>query len=438
MSKRGFSGAMMKSFGAKDHQVTVTGVEQLTPHFIRLWMQYETVFDDALVAPTAWLRFWFPSADGSDEEHQRAYTLVDPDPDAGTFGIDAVLHEPAGPASAWIASARIGDTLAAQTLASSNFELPPELPAGYLVIGDSASIPGIRGILQTVPDDVPIELYLEEHDPLDRLIPLDEHPLLTLHWVPRTGEDSLAAAIESRDWSNWSAWAACEAGSLQQLKSRLRDDFGFPRADVYALAYWNEGRAFGKRRSRAEEKAARQTQAAVEPASPPASEAPAARGSWRSQAGRRLLAPLKSTLWAAGVLQGLVTIVQLLPYVLLVSFATLLLQSAPADQLWGLGWWTVLLLGLGTLLATGLMLWLHAVDANFARDLRQRLLGKLARVRSGWFDSGGSGKVKQVVTDDTLALHYLVTHAVLDAVAAAVAPIAVLIYRSSLTGGSRW
>jgi ATP-binding cassette subfamily B protein IrtA len=46
----------------------------------------------------------------------------------------------------------------------------------------------------------------------------------------------------------------------------------------------------------------------------------------------------------------------------------------------------------------------------------------------GWFTARGSGSVKQLVSDDTLSLHYLVTHAIPDAVAAVVAPVAVLVY----------
>ena len=68
------------------------------------------------------------------------------------------------------------------------------------------------------------------------------------------------------------------------------------------------------------------------------------------------------------------------------------------------------------------------IDARFARDLRTRLLTKLARLPLGWFTARSSGSVKQLVTDDTLALHYLVTHAIPDAVNAVVAPVAVLIY----------
>jgi ATP-binding cassette subfamily B protein IrtA len=42
------------------------------------------------------------------------------------------------------------------------------------------------------------------------------------------------------------------------------------------------------------------------------------------------------------------------------------------------------------------------------------------------------------VQDDTLSLHYLITHAIPDAVAAVIAPVAVLVYLLSWTGASRW
>lgn len=130
----------------------------------------------------------------------------------------------------------------------------------------------------------------------------------------------------------------------------------------------------------------------------------------------------------AAIAQAIITLVQLAPFVLLVELSRRLLTGADTAQLWTIGIWAVVLLGAGVLLASALLLWLHWVDARFARDLRQRLLRKLARLPLGWFDARGSGQVKQLVQDDTLALHYLITHAVPDAVAAIVAPIGVLVY----------
>lgn len=451
MAKRGFTGAMMRGFGARDHEVTVTGTEHLAPHFVRVRMTSPTLLRDAVVAPTAWLRFWFPDPDGGDTEHQRAYTLSEADEATGAFAVDVVLHEPAGPASAWVRRARPGTTVQATSLGSTRFDLPDELPAGYLLIGDSASMPAMNGILSTLPDDVPVELYLEEHDEADRLIPLVAHARANVHWVPRRGETSLAAAIEARDWSDWYVWAAPESGSLKHLRVRLRDEFGFPRSETHAQAYWYYGRAFGANRSKAVPEvvesepvapsdpaiasdpaaAARSDSAArTVPPVPAAASAPspASRGSWRAQAGGRLIAPLRRTLIVAGVAQAVVTLVELAPFVLLVELARLMLAGADASRLWTVGLWAVGVMGAGVLLSSALLLWLHRVDARFAHGLRRRLLGTLARLPLGWFDARGSGAVKQLVQDDTLSLHYLVTHAVPDAVAAVVAPVAVLVY----------
>src|SRR5699024_411143 len=193
-------------------------------------MHSPTLLRNATVAPTAHLRFWFPDPDDPEVEQQRGYTLAWADQDSGTFACDFVLHEPAGPASAWAATAEPGTTVQATSLGSTRFDLPEELPAGYLLMGDAASTPAINAILSELPAEVPAEVYLEEHDPDDRLIPLTHHPRATIRWVTRVDETTLAAAIEARDWSDWYVWTASESGSLKLLRKRLKEEFGFPRS----------------------------------------------------------------------------------------------------------------------------------------------------------------------------------------------------------------
>lgn len=451
---RGIQGAVLRGFGARDHQATVVQTSQIAPHFVRVEMSSPTLFEDAAVEPTAWLRFWFPDPAGSETEFQRSYTIVWADPQTGGFAVDVVLHEPAGPACAWMAHAQPGMTLPVMSFGSSKFTVPQELPAGFLLIGDPASIPAINSILAALPADVDVELYLEQHRIEDELIPIADHPRRKLHRVQRIDEASLAAAIEERDWSDWYAWLAGEAGSLKHLRKRLRDTFGFPKADMYAQAYWTYGRAMGSRRGPREPmETGRHLPAPIEltltesepnsaegqPVShdlartdetrtTSAGDHSPARGQWRSQAGRDLLGQVKPQLIASGVLQALITLVQLAPFVVLVELARRLLGGAAAQTLWSTGMVFLMLLGIGSVLGAGLTLWLHVVDSRFSADVRRRLLGKLARVPLGWFTQHGSGAVKKLVQDDTLSLHYLVTHAVPDAVGAVVAPLAVLAY----------
>ncbi|MFZ3272359.1 MAG: ABC transporter ATP-binding protein/permease [Mycobacterium sp.] len=430
---RGFQGAMLRSFGARDHAATVIETVWIAPHFVRIRMESPTLFEDAQAEPAAWLRFWFPDPEGSSTEFQRAYTISEADVPAGRFAVDVVLHDPAGPASLWARAVEPGATIAVMSLmGSSRFDAPDDQPAGYLLIGDSASIPGINGIISVVPDDVPIEVYLEQHDDNDKLIPLAQHPRLRVHWVYRRDEKSLAAAIENRDWSDWYAWATPEATTLKHVRTRLRDDFGFPKSVIHAQAYWSAGRAMGTRRgdepTTGDSIAPNAAPTAIEPEGAVVQAVSAAHGSWRAQAAGRLLAPLRSALIASGVLQAVITLLQLAPFVLLVELARLLVSGAESSRLREIGFAAVALLGFGTVLGAALTLWLHVVDARFASDLRSRLLSKLSRLPLGWFTARGSGSIKQLVADDALSLHYLVTHAIPDAVAAVVAPLAVLVY----------
>ena len=418
---RGFQGVMMRGFGARDHQATVVETTYLTPNLLRLRLVSPTVFEDAVAEPTSYLRFWVPDPDGSKTEFQRGYTMSEMDPTTGHFAVDVVLHEPAGPASKWARTAEPGDTIPVMALGSTGFTVPEDLPAGYLLIGDAAATPAINGIIGVLPQDIPVEVYLEQHDENDLLIPIAEHPRLRVHWVERHDTTSLAGAIEARDWSDWYCWVTPEAGSLKHLRTRLRDEFGFPKSELHAQAYWTEGRAMGTDRTEAAEPEAVSAPAAAAPAVP-------ARGTWRAQGAGRLLAPLKTPLIISGVLQALITLIQLAPFVLLVELARLLLAGAEESRLWTLGLTAVWLLGIGALLGAGLTLWLHRLDAQFARELRTRLLTKMSRLPLGWFTARGSGSIKQLVQDDTLSLHYLVTHAIPDAVAAVIAPVAVLIY----------
>ena len=140
------------------------------------------------------------------------------------------------------------------------------------------------------------------------------------------------------------------------------------------------------------------------------------------------MAPVKPQLIATGVLEVLITLAAAGAVRRAGRTGQAIAVGADESALRGTLLVFVVLLGAGTVLGAALLLWLHMVDMRFSAAVRRRMLDKLARVPLGWFTQRGSGAVKKLIQDDTLSLHYLVTHAVSDAVAAVVAPIAVLVY----------
>lgn len=154
----GWEGVVLKLFRGRDFTFTVTGAEQVTEDFRRV-----TVTDGGLLAatggahPTMWVRLWF-ERDG--KPHQRGYTLVDPDPDTGTFALEFALHD--GTASDWARAARPGDTIDA-TLQGTRFTLPEPRPARLFLVGDAASLPAVNSLLDALPG-TPATIWYETAD----------------------------------------------------------------------------------------------------------------------------------------------------------------------------------------------------------------------------------------------------------------------------------
>jgi ATP-binding cassette subfamily B protein IrtA len=447
---RGWQGTYYKVFGVDDHELTVTAVEDISPRYRRIRFASDTLLSGFDPQPATWVRLWIPDPADAEREVQRAYTFVDADAARGTFALDFVLHEPAGPASAWASAARPGTTVRALIYGASKFEVPAIEPTGFLLVGDPASIPGLRSVVDAIPERFPVELYLEQFHDDDRDVPLPTHPRLRITWVPhRAGGHALADAIERRDWSDWYVWGGAEKAAIRELRATLHGELGFPKSDVKLTVYWIDGKPMGgKSRGTPELAPGRAVEPEPAPELLPASEperdperdtteprpvaaeatAHARERRWRSQAGSELLAPVQGALRVAMVVQAVVTLLELAPFVLLVEAGHRMLDGQTPEQLRSLVTWALVILGIAATATAALLLWLHVVDARFSTELKRRIVAKLARLPLGWFTDASSGTVRNLVIDDTANLHYLVTHAVLDLVAAIVAPVAVLLY----------
>lgn len=130
----------------------------------------------------------------------------------------------------------------------------------------------------------------------------------------------------------------------------------------------------------------------------------------------------------AGVIQGMISVLQVVPFILLARIAQMFLSGATRESFVTTGVWAVVIMTVTTLGVSALMIALHFYDAHFSAAPRGRLMDNLSRLPLGWFSGRGSGEVKRLVGDDVTALHYVIVHSVTDIVAAAVAPVTVLVY----------
>lgn len=236
---RGLGGALLKLLGAADYRLTVTGRQEISPHYVRLSFNAGGMLIAHPPHPTMWIRMWF--ADG-DRLHQRGYTLVDPRPATDTVDIEFALH--GGLASRWAETAQPGDVVKA-TVLGSKFTLPEPPPAGYIIVGDAASLPAINSLLDAI-DDAPAQVFLEAGYDDDTSLPIARNATVT--WVSRVDDgNALVAEVKSAafDARDHFGWVACESRTTRMLKRVLQSDFGIPRRSIAARAYWMAGRSMG-------------------------------------------------------------------------------------------------------------------------------------------------------------------------------------------------
>ncbi|MFJ7899889.1 siderophore-interacting protein [Streptomyces sp. NPDC096198] len=234
----GWEGAVLRLLRGKDFEFTVTGVEDVTPYYRRLHFTDGGMLAATGVHPTMWVRLWF---DNAGKPHQRAYTLVDPDPSAGTFSVEFALHD--GCASDWARGAKQGDTIEA-TVHGSGFNRPEPAPSHLFAMGDLASLPALNSLLTDLKD-AHATIWFESDSDLEGL-PLRVAPKRhRLHTVPRVDSGAhLVAQVKGalpellKDAPDPYVWIACDAATTRSLASLVRKELAVPRRRVHAQGYW--------------------------------------------------------------------------------------------------------------------------------------------------------------------------------------------------------
>jgi len=240
MLSKGVQGVIMRVFRSRDYLITVTGARDIGLHYRRLSFEAGELLAAHPPFPSMWIRVWCP---GADRLYQRAFTVVDPDPAAGTLDLEFAMH-PTGFAMDLARSAVPGYQVEVSVLPRDDYVRPDPLPPGFVIVGDPASLPAINSILPTLPGQYPVRIWLGRQHPGDDDLPVQVRPGMALNWVDH---DELVPAVRAGvgDVHGWFGWACVEAAKTRELKELLRTATGAGRRDGHFMGYWTRDKPTG-------------------------------------------------------------------------------------------------------------------------------------------------------------------------------------------------
>lgn len=176
----------------------------------------------------------------------RWYTVRAHRPAVGEVDVDVVVHGDAGPGSAWVRRARVGQVAAYQTGTACY----RRGHGGHQVIaGDESAVPAIAAILEQLDDDVVPHVFVEVpsvHDDLPGMPSLPRGSITVVERGADPAGSALVTALRVADLPALTyAWACGEQALAAGVRRHLVDVRGLPKTSVYFCAYWVRGRPRG-------------------------------------------------------------------------------------------------------------------------------------------------------------------------------------------------
>lgn len=211
-------------------------------------------------SPPPSLTDWYTRWRTLPDEHRnpiRTYTPSAVRPSEREIDIDFVLHEPAGPATAWASNAQLGDELivvgpdnrAEDSTGGMDFQ--PGDARRLLLAADESGLPAVRNILQRLPKSTAASVFLEVPTAAD-CVPLPTgNTDVVVTWLVR-GEhpygERLTQAIDA--WAvaaeisgSFYAWVAGESTTVKTIRRHLVRQCDLPPSSITFSGYWKIGKA---------------------------------------------------------------------------------------------------------------------------------------------------------------------------------------------------
>jgi len=243
--------------------LTVTGTQDITPHMRRIHFRGDDIARfDSLEA--LHVRLFLPPPGLSEPEWPqigedgkivqpplerrpaiRKYTVREIDRAAGTLSIDFVVHEDAGPGSAFAARARAGDVIGIAGPGGRGLKQAER----YLFLADETGIPALARMLANLPGGARGDAIIEVADAGEEQ-PLAGPDGFSIRWLHRGAAAPgstplLTDAFDAFDWPSEGPglylWAAMEHAAFRHIRAAARQKLR-PGVDEHLIvSYWRAG-----------------------------------------------------------------------------------------------------------------------------------------------------------------------------------------------------
>ncbi|MDA0799406.1 MAG: siderophore-interacting protein [Chloroflexi bacterium] len=241
----------------------VVRVSQLTPHMIRVTFGGENLTGLVSKGPAEHVRIYLPNENTGvltlpvpgpeglefpedvERPKSRAYTPRRWNADTNELDVDFVIHGE-GPASAWAAAAKAGETAVVSGQPSGAYL--PEVDADwYVILGDEAALPAIATLLEALPATMQADVYIEVLNAQEEQ-ELSGPAQTNITWLHRGNDHDLPGlllidAMRNADLpeGDGRVWVSAEASIMRQVRKHLLEDRQLDRSLIRTQGYWKHG-----------------------------------------------------------------------------------------------------------------------------------------------------------------------------------------------------
>lgn len=247
--------------------MTVTRTEQVTPHYIRVYLsgRAETIANIANMTVGVNNKILVPPKGSKDIDlnqranlNMRTYTHRGVDVEKQEIWIEFVVHGDESPASGWAMHAQAGDKLGLMMKPKSRALYPAA--DEYLLIGDATAIPVLGAILESLPNSAKGQCIIEVHGKDDEQVltnPADL-PITWLHNPQPEQGSRLAEFVNSITLPEGKrfAFVAAEFATVKAIRQYLQAA-GWANNELNVSSYWKAG--FAEDKSAADRSAEKQS-----------------------------------------------------------------------------------------------------------------------------------------------------------------------------------